>query len=94
MRQDMLELGVDASNKLVIMDQLLDSSPLFLTGNTDTVYVCGFLDLKRDGLTVVKVPPRCVPGTVNDAFFRFIVGTGISGPDRVAGGKYLTLSRH
>jgi hypothetical protein len=34
--------GVDACNKVLIMDDLLDSDPMFLTGNTNTVYVAGF----------------------------------------------------
>ena len=29
---------VTKSNQVLIFDQLLDSTPLFLTGNTDTVY--------------------------------------------------------
>ena len=53
------------------MDELLDSAPFFLTGNTDTVYLGGFLDLKQDGPTVVEIPPGSGPGTVNDAWSRF-----------------------
>ncbi len=91
LRQGMVELGADACNKAVITDKLLDSNPLFLTGNTDTVYVTLFLDLKKDGPTVVEIPPRCGPSTVNDAFFRFVIDMGAPGPDRGAGGKYLIL---
>ncbi len=86
-----IEMGVDASNKIIIFDELLDSSPLFLTGNTDTVYAATMLDLKRDGATVVEVPPNCGPGTVDDAYFRFVIDMGAPGPDRGAGGKYLIL---
>ncbi|WP_220151639.1 DUF1214 domain-containing protein [Phaeobacter gallaeciensis] len=35
-----------------IFDQLMDSNSLFLTGNTDTVYMSAVLDLKKDGATV------------------------------------------
>ena len=90
-RLGMVEIGADSSNKAVIMDKLLDSDPLFLTGNTDTVYVSVILDLKQDGPTVVEIPPKCGPGTVNDAYFRFVTDMGIPGPDRGAGGKYLIL---
>lgn len=86
-----LDLGADAFNKFVIFDKLMDSSPLFLTGNTDTVYCSGFLDLKKDGPVVVEIPAKCGPGTVNDAFFRFVIDMGAPGPDRGAGGKYLIL---
>lgn len=91
LRVGMVELGADACNKAVITDKLLDSNPLFLTGNTDTVYVTIFLYLKKDGPTVVEIPPRCGPSTVNDAFFRFVIDMGAPGPDRGAGGKYLIL---
>ncbi|HZD33274.1 MAG TPA: DUF1254 domain-containing protein [Candidatus Angelobacter sp.] len=84
-------MGADASNKAVVMEQLLDAAPLFLTGNTDTVYVSVTLDLKKDGPTVVEIPPGCGPGTVNDAYFRFVVDMGAPGPDRGKGGKYLIL---
>lgn len=90
-RLGMIEMGADSSNKAVIMDKLLDSDPLFLTGNTDTVYVSVILDLKKDGPTVVEIPPKCGPGTVNDAYFRFVTDMGIPGPDHGAGGKYLIL---
>lgn len=89
MRRGMVNLGIDACHKLAIADDLLDSNPLFLTGNTDTVYVSGIIDLDRDGPTVVEVPPGCGPGTVNDAWFRFVVDMGRPGPDRGEGGTYL-----
>ena len=91
MRIGMEEVGVTACHQVGIVDRLLDSAPLFLTGNTDTVYVSGILDLERDGPTVVEIPPGCGPGTVNDAWFRFITDMGRPGPDRGNGGKYLIL---
>lgn len=91
MRAGMVGIGVDACNKLAIADGLLDSQPLFLTGNTDTVYVSGVLDLERDGATVVEIPPGCGPGTVNDAWFRFVIDMGMPGPDRGQGGTYLIV---
>lgn len=86
-----VSLGADEPNEVVILEELLDSAPLFLTGNTDTVYASAFLDLKKDGPTVVVIPPKCGPGTVNDAYFRFVTDMGIPGPDRGEGGKYLIL---
>lgn len=91
MRRGMEEMGAVASHRCVIMDELLDSDPLFLTGNTDTVYASVILDLERDGATVVEIPPGCGPGTVNDAWFRFVIDMGGPGPDRGRGGKYLLL---
>ena len=86
-----VERGATKSNQVVIMEELLDSAPLMLTGNTDTVYCSGFFDLQTDGPTVVEIPPGCGPGTVNDAFFRFVVDMGFPGPDQGKGGKYLIV---
>ena len=47
------QLGAIAANQVMIMDKLMDSKPLFLTGNTSTMYIIPSLDLKRDGATVV-----------------------------------------
>jgi hypothetical protein len=91
LRRGMASMGAEQANQAVIMDRLMDSNPLFLTGNTSTVYVSVFLDLKRDGPTVIEVPAGAGPGTVNDAFFRFVIDMGAPGPDRGQGGKYLIL---
>ncbi len=86
-----IELGIETSNHAMLFETLMDSAGLFLTGNTDTVYCSLFLDLKKDGPTVVEIPAGCGPGTVNDAYFRFVVDMGAPGPDRGQGGKYLIL---
>ena len=91
MRLGNVSMGVTAAHKVLLMDGLLDSNGLFLTGNTDTVYASAILDLERDGATVVEIPPNCGPGTVNDAWFRFVIDMGAPGPDRGVGGKYLIL---
>jgi hypothetical protein len=91
MRVGLAALGAKKSNQVVIFDQLMDSNPLFLTGNTSTVYCVPFLDLKKDGPTVVEIPAGAGPGTVNDAFFRFVIDMSPPGPDKGKGGKYLIL---
>ncbi len=83
--------GAKASNQVILFEKLMDSESLFLTGNTDTVYALPILDLKKDGPTVVEIPPGCGPGTVNDAYFRFVIDMGAPGPDKGKGGKYLIL---
>ena len=90
-RVGLAEVGANAANKVVIYDDLMDSNSLFLTGNTDTVYALAMLELDRDGPTVVEIPAGCGPGTVDDAWFRFVVDMGAPGPDRGQGGKYLIL---
>ncbi|MCL1601985.1 MAG: DUF1254 domain-containing protein, partial [Actinomycetia bacterium] len=57
MRLGNVSMGVSAAHKVLLMDGLLDSNGLFLTGNTDTVYASAILDLERDGATVVEIPP-------------------------------------
>jgi hypothetical protein len=90
-RLGMERLGLKNSNQALIFDELMDSNPLFLTGNTSTVYLSVILNLKKDGPTVVEIPQGVGPGTVNDAYFRFVVDMGAPGPDRGKGGKYLIL---
>ncbi|VAX24027.1 protein of unknown function DUF882 [hydrothermal vent metagenome] len=91
LRLGMAEIGADNSNKIVVMENLMDAKSLFLTGNASTVYASIFLDLEEDGPTVVEVPAGAGPGTVNDAFFRFVVDMGAPGPDRRKGGMYIIL---
>jgi hypothetical protein len=90
-RVGLRDVGATAANEVVIYDDLMDSNSLFLTGNTDTVYAIAILELDRDGPTVVEIPPGCGPGTIDDAWFRFVVDMGAPGPDRGQGGKYLIL---
>jgi hypothetical protein len=91
LRLGQAELGATECHQAVVFDNLMDSNPLWLTGNTDTVYCSVFLDLKKDGPTVVEVPAGAGPGTVDDAYFRFVIDMGAPGPDRGKGGKYLLL---
>jgi hypothetical protein len=86
-----LEVGARRASDVVYFDKLMDSNPLFLTGNTDTVYATAILELDRDGPTVVVIPPQCGPGTVDDAWQRFVVDMGAPGLDRGKGAKYLIL---
>ena len=91
LRRGAAELGAMECYQAIVFDDLMDSNPLWLTGNTDTVYCTFFLDLKKDGPTVVEIPAGAGPGTVDDAFFRFVIDMGAPGPDRGQGGKYLLL---
>ena len=84
-------IGVTEANHMIVTVKLMDSNPLFLKANTDTVYAFSFFDLEKTGPLVFEVPPGTGPGTVNDAFFRFVVDMGATGPDRGKGGKYLIL---
>jgi hypothetical protein len=90
LRQGMRDMGLTGSNQIVIAEQLGDSKPLVLTWNNTSLYTWGFLDLHKDGPTVVEVPPG-VLGVFNDMYFRYIADIGAAGQDKGKGGKYLVL---
>ena len=83
-------VGIKECSDIAVFANLLDATTLGLTGNTESVYSFSHIDLKKDGPTVVEVPPQ-VLGTANDAYMRFIVDFGMVGPDKGQGGKYLLL---
>jgi len=84
------DLGVRSSSDILITPEKMNSTPLWLTGNTDSIYAWMTLDLKADGPTVMEIPAN-VMGPLDDAYFRFVVDFGATGPDRGEGGKYLIL---
>jgi len=94
MREGMVSMGVDDYNKVMVLDNLMDAKQLFLTGNGSTVYASAIIDLEKNGPTVVEVPAGAGPGTVDDAFFRYVVDMGAPGPDRKKGGTYIILPPH
>ncbi|MGB7492099.1 MAG: DUF1254 domain-containing protein [Thermoanaerobaculia bacterium] len=90
LRQGSLDMGATASNQIVIWEQLGDSKSLVLTYNNTSLYPWGFLDLERDGPTVVEVPPD-VLGVFDDGYMRYLSDFGAAGPDKGKGGMYLVL---
>ncbi len=90
LRQGMRDIGLTRSNQIVIAEDMPDSKPLVLTWNNTSLYTWGFLDLKKDGPTVVELPPG-VLGVFNDMYFRYMSDIGAAGPDKGKGGKYLVL---
>ncbi len=87
-RKGLQDIGVK-DNEVVVFSELMDSRSLFLTANADTIYVISSFDLSK-GPLVVEVPPG-VLGTVQDAWFRWVIDMGLPGPDRGEGGKYLIV---
>ncbi len=82
--------GQGADNQTMLYTEtLMDSKPLFLTANSETVYFFTWFDLK-DGPLVVETPPN-VLGIINDAWFRYVTDVGNAGPDKGKGGKYLLV---
>ena len=82
--------GADASNKIAVFEQLMDSATLVVTANTSTLYAYSGTDLAKDGPTVIEVPPGML-GFLDDSWQRFVGNIGLTGPDEGKGGKYLVL---
>jgi len=91
MRTGLVSVGATDYNKVAMFADLLNSTPLFLTGNSTTVYCVSFIDLQKEGVMVIEIPAGAGPGTLDDAFFRFVVDMGAPGPDRKKGGTYIIL---
>jgi hypothetical protein len=81
--------GLNSLNKFGIFEDLMDSKSIFLTPNTESVYVMGYFDLKN-GPIIVESPPNTL-GMINDMFFRYVTDLGNAGPDKGQGGKFLVL---
>jgi hypothetical protein len=88
LRKGLQSVGVQ-DNEVIVFSELMDAKSLFLTANADTIYVIGGIDLTK-GPIVLEVPPQ-VLGTVQDAWFRWVIDIGLPGPDRGEGGKYLIV---
>lgn len=84
------EIGADAYNKVVLVETLMDSKPLFLTANTSTLYATPSINMKEHGPMVLEIPQGML-GAFNDAWFRYIQDIGPFGPDQGQGGKYLVV---
>jgi hypothetical protein len=84
------DAGANESHRVHLYEKLMDSTTMLLTGNTSTMYMFGSLDLKKDGPTVIELPPGML-GVLDDAAFNYMVDLGVAGPDKGKGGKYLVL---
>lgn len=81
--------GLSSLGEFGIFENLMDSKSIFLTPNTESVYIMSYFDLKT-GPIVVESPPNTL-GMINDMFFRYVADLGNAGPDRGKGGKFLVL---
>jgi hypothetical protein len=77
-------------NVLVVWKDRLTAKTLVSTPNSDVIYAMGYIDLKRDGPTVIDVPPK-QQGILDDFWQRPICDVGYVGPDKGEGGRYLIL---
>ncbi|MGA8134886.1 MAG: DUF1254 domain-containing protein, partial [Pseudomonas gingeri] len=72
--------GAREANQFIIWETLMNARTLLLTGNSETVYGQTFLDLKRDGPTVIDAPPALLGG-LSDMWQGEVLGIGPTGPD-------------
>ncbi|HEY5362389.1 MAG TPA: DUF1254 domain-containing protein [Streptosporangiaceae bacterium] len=93
MHRGFLSIGVE-DNDVLAFPELMDSASLFLTANCDTMYFISFVDLS-DGPMVIDLPalgpPTGILGAVDDMWFGWVTDTGLPGPDRGDGGRYLIV---
>jgi hypothetical protein len=88
MRKGFVDAGVK-DNEVIVFSELMDAKSLFLTPNADTVHVMSIIDLSK-GPLVLEVSPGLLGG-IDDAWFRWVTDTGVPGPDRGQGGRYLIV---
>ena len=81
--------GIKENDSVGLTEDLMDARSLFLTPNTTTPYGFACLNLNA-GPMVVEIPPGIL-GPVDDAYFRWVVDLGLTGPDQGRGGRYLFL---
>ena len=90
MRQAQEKQFGTGANVMAIWKDRLDAKTVVLTGNPDAIYAFAWLDLKRDGPTVVEAPSK-IQGLMDDMWHRPLADIGFAGPDKGRGGKYLVL---
>jgi len=78
------------ANVFPIWKDRLSAETIVSTPNSDLIYAMGYLDLQKDGPTVIEVPPN-LQGMLDDFWHRPLTDVGFVGPDKGKGGKYLIL---
>jgi hypothetical protein len=89
-RESLRMFGARTPQHVVIWEELLDAQTVLLTANTETVCAIGYLDLRKDGPTVVEAQPHML-GFLQDGLQRYLADIGPLGPDKGSGGKFLVL---
>lgn len=89
MRSGLRSVGVRTPRDMLLFTRM-DSTPCYLTANTETTYGIAFLDLRADGPTVIECPPMSLD-VVDDFWYRYVADLGNAGPDKGQGGRYLIL---
>jgi len=88
MRKGILKWG-PANTTALLFENLMDSTMLFLTPNTTSIYMLSWIDM-TDGPMVIETPPN-MTGLIDDAWFHYVADFGQVGPDKYKGGKFLMV---
>lgn len=89
-REGLRRFGARTPQQVVIWKEFLDAQTVLLTANTEAVYALAYLDLKKDGPTVVEAPPHML-GFLQDGLQHYLIDIGPLGPDQARGGRFLIL---
>lgn len=84
------ELFGATSNDLVLYNSYDDRLGI-LTANATTPYTMSFIDLKKNGPTVIEMPPGHTAGGLSDFWQRELAAIGELGADKGKGGKYILI---
>ena len=87
MLEGLKEAGAEPGD-LVLWENLYDARSLLLTPQTTTPYAFAEINVKAEP-TIVEVPAGRLVGAVDDAFFRWVIDFGLTGPTQGKGGKYV-----
>lgn len=79
-----------SSNDLVIYNSYQDKLGI-LTANATTPYIIDFIDLAKNGPTVIEMPAGHTAGGTSDFWQRETSVIGELGPDKGKGGKYIIV---
>ena len=90
LRESLKETFGASPTDIPVWKDLMDAKTVMLTPNSQVVYAFNFLDLKKDGPTVLEAPPQ-MAAMLDDMWDQPLTDIGATGPDKGKGGKYLVL---
>lgn len=90
LRESLKETFGASPTDVPVWKDLMDAKTVMLTPNSQVVYAFNFLDLKKDGPTVLEAAPK-MAAMLDDMWDQPLTDIGATGPDKGKGGKYLVL---
>lgn len=84
------DLGLKNINDVGIFEHFLDANTIIATGNGQSLYALGNIDMSQTGPVVIEVPGKIL-GFIMSAWQQPLEDLGPLGPDKGKGGKYLLV---